>query len=679
MQNHYNLNNKVIVTGGSGHLGFLITNILIDKGFTPVLLLRSKNKNTELLESRGAKLILVNLFDSLTYEKYLTDADCLFHCAAENTTNTSNENQTLKNTVLLAENVIKTAIKVNVKTIVYTSSVVVLGRSLDKFTLIDETFQLETPESPYVKGKLLAEKFVQTQIDLGFDIRVMYPSWIIGEGDVKMTPPHKVIRDAVIKSPFFYFDGGISVADAREVALAHVNSWLIGTKSCKYILGGDNIEFKDFYSKIAVLTNQKKPFLRLPKWFIYYASILLQKIIGNRTPIDPKYVKSVVGSYSWYNSERAMIDLNYNVINSENLLKKGVVEAKKKIFGIQNIKISSDKQNKIDFLEDDLLLITGFPGWLGNRMIEIFINGDRFGNYAINRKIRLLVQPNLKELAISLPSNFEIVYGDVTDKKSLLHALEGVKAVYHLAGVIYPKHVKNFYEVNYKGTINLIDTCIEKGVQRFLFMSTDSTCGYTKSGYIFDEYQEAKPYKNYGKSKYLAEEYLFQKTKEGKINGTSLRGFWFFGPNMPVRNLGFIKMFDWPRQVVFGDGKNLRSISHIDNVVQAFVKAEKAQKSTGNWYWIGDEKKGFSVDEIYKNIAQILKKEYKPIYIPTFICSMLSLLDSLLGIFGRLNPTIHAAGKFHKTIAGSSEKACLDFDYIPLSTFELIKDDIKPM
>ena len=671
------MNKKVVVTGGSGHLGYLISSILLDLGVTPILLLRSQNKNTAELVLKGAKIFIVDLQNPSSYLTYLTDADCLFHCAAENTTDTSDEQKILYNTFNLAESVIRCAVEANVKTIIYTSSVVVLGRSSNRNRLIDESCQITLPESPYVKGKLLAEKFVQEYIDEGIDIRIMYPSWIVGEGDLKMTPPHKVLRDAVVNVPKFYFEGGISLTDAKQVALAHVNSWLLGSKSCKYILGGENIEFKDFYNKIADLTGQKKPRLKLPKWFIYISSLILKKIIGNTYPIDPKYVKSVIGNYSWYNSEKAITDLKYQIVDSDEILKNGVLEAKRRVYGLNNISVNFNPLKRLDYNDDDLLLITGVPGWLGNRMIDIFINGDRFGNYALNRKIRLLVQPNFKEIMIHLPSNFDIVYGDITDKKSLNKALEGVHTVYHLAGVIYPKQIKSFYEINYNGTKNLIDSCIEKGVDRFLFMSTDSTCGYTNSGCIFDDNQKAKPYKNYGKSKYLAEKYLFKKTKEGKIKGTSLRGFWFFGPNMPIRNRGFINMFEWPRQVVFGNGENLRSISHIDNVVQAFVKSEKSSKTIGNWYWIGDENSGFTVKEIYSKIAAILHKEFKPIYIPNFICSILSLTDSLLGVLGKLNPTIHASGKFHKNIAGTSKKAKLDFNYEPVSTFELIENDLK--
>ncbi len=323
-----------------------------------------------------------------------------------------------------------------------------------------------------------------------------------------------------------------------------------------------------------------------------------------------------------------------------------------------------------------MLLITGVPGWLGNRMLEILANGDRYEHNAVNRKIRVLVEPRLKN-AVFLPPLCQIFYGDITDKESLLAPLENVKTVYHLAGVVYPPNISDYYRVNVNGTKNLVDACITQGVKRFLFMSSDSICGFTRRGKIFSDNEASRPYKDYGKSKYLGEEYLFDKSRKGLIEATSLRGFWFFGPGMPERNIRFLQMFSWPRQVVFGTGKNIRSISHIDDITQAFIKAEKQRSTIGKWYWIGSEKDGYTVDEIYMNIADALGKAYKPFYIPSLVCELISLLDTFLGFFGKVNSFIHAAGKFHRNIAGSSGAAARDFNYKPTVEFGQIKQEIQ--
>jgi nucleoside-diphosphate-sugar epimerase len=327
----------------------------------------------------------------------------------------------------------------------------------------------------------------------------------------------------------------------------------------------------------------------------------------------------------------------------------------------------------------DILLITGVPGWLGNRMIDILINGDRFGHHQSNRKVRVLLEPRFKGL-LNLPANYEIVYADITNKQQVVEAVKNVTTVFHLAGAIYPKQIDVLYKVNEEGTKNLVDACIENNVRRILFMSTDSTCGHgTDAQPVFDENTEATPYKNYGKSKYLAEKYILDKTKEGKIDGTSLRGFWFFGPFAPARQLTFVNMFHWPRQIVFGNGKNLRSISHTDNTIEAFFQAEKNPATFGNWYWIGNDQPHPNVDGIYTAIANALGVPYKPFYIPKIMCRGFELFDDILGKFNYLHPTIHAAGKFDYDIAGNIDKAKRDFGYEPKVTLEDAAKELKEL
>lgn len=668
---------KVIVTGASGHIGYHVASQLLGSEYEVILLARKENQNISVLRHKGAEVFIANLHHPESYCEIIENADALFHLASENTTDTSDEKRVIDNTFELTKKVIDTAIDKKVKTIIYTSSVVVLGRSSDPKKLLTENDRAGYLESPYVKGKFLAEQYCDKIItEKSVDIRRLYPSWVIGSNALKLTPPHKIIKNYLQKGQLFYFSGGISVAAVEEVAKAHVNAWLKGKENEKYVVAGNNISFREFYSILAKYSKHKPPFLFIPKWIIYLGSIAAKIILGKKSPVDPNYVKSVIGNYSWYNSEKAIKELGYQIPELHSMIDEAIVETKKNITGISSLVQKNNLEiKKIKYDEDDILLITGFPGWLGNRMLDIFMNADRYGNNATDRKVRLLVQPHFKN-SISLSERFEIVYGDITDKDSLTIALKNVKTVYHLAGVIYPKNLSTFYEVNEKGTKNLVDTCIELGVRRILFMGTDSICGYGRKQRIFDEHTLAQPYKNYGRSKYLAEKYILDKTVEGLIEGTSLRGFWFFGPFMPERNMNFFKMFYWKKQIVFGNGKNYRSISHVDNIIQAFIKAEKRKETIGKWYWIGNKTNDFTVDHIYSVIAEGLGVKYKPFYIPKWMCELFSIFDTVISLTGKMNATIHAAGKFHKDIAGDISAAERDFDYNPEVGFEEIKKEL---
>jgi nucleoside-diphosphate-sugar epimerase len=263
------------------------------------------------------------------------------------------------------------------------------------------------------------------------------------------------------------------------------------------------------------------------------------------------------------------------------------------------------------------------------------------------------------------------VYCDINDKACVRQALEGVRTVFHFAGAIWPPKVATLYRVNVDGTRTLADACVEAGVRRFLYMSTDSTCGHgSKDKRVFDETTEARPYRDYGKSKRAAEEYLLARCAAGQLDLTILRGFWFFGPYAPERQLGFLRMFWWPRQIVFGNGSNLRSISHVDNVVEAFLAAENNPTTFGKLYWIGDAEGGRTVNEVYQTIADALGRRFRPFHVPVFMCRMLNVVDLILAKCGRIHPTIYSAGKFHFDIAGRSDAAMRDFGYNPRATLQ---------
>ncbi len=670
---------KIIITGSSGHIGYHVAKLLLERRYDVHLLLRQENVLTNKLAKRGAVVHIADLQQAETFARVLQGAAGLFHVAASNTTSQTGAERTRQSTAGLAAAVIGAALTAQVPKIVYTSSVVVLGRSSDPKRLINEGDLTTSAESPYVRGKYEAEQFCRKQIESGADIRIVYPSWVVGPDDPKCTPPHKLIRDFVAKGQRFWFLGGISVAHVEDVAEAHVSAFEVGAPRGRYVLGGANLTFRSFYNLLAQFSGRKAPRIELSKRVMVTladAAKLVFRLIRSEPPVDPQYVRTIVGSYSWFDSRRAIEEIGYNIRSAENSLSEAVSHARMRIAGTHELNLRTADADYSCGPAEELLLITGAPGWLGNRIIDVLVNGDRFGKSYQPRRVRLLVHPSLRGL-LKLPSAFEIIYCDINDKCGVARALAGVTVVYHLAGTIWPPRSEALYRVNAQGTNTLVEACIETGVRRLLFMSTDSTCGHgNRAQRVFDEHTPARPYRDYGKSKRQAEECLLNADAEGHLDVTILRGFWFFGPYAPPRQLGFIRMFSWPRQLVFGNGKNLRSISHVDNVVDAFFKAENNQSSFGKWYWVGDVQGGQTVDTIYQIVADTLRMPFRPLYVPVLICRIFNVVDLVLSHFGRIQPTIYSAGKFHYDIAGRSDAAMRDFGYDPRAT---LQDAVREM
>ena len=263
---------KAIVTGAAGHIGYNVAKVLLSKNYDVHLLIRNSNSNIIELTQSGAKVYPCNLFEVDSYAPVIKDADVLFHLAAENTTSMSNASRVLENTDKLTQTVLQACYDNMVKTVIYTSSVVVIGRSSDPAKPLNENDVTPFAESPYVLGKLQAERFVEQFIkDKNADVRRVYPSWAVGSGDTKLTPPHKVIKEFMENGAPVYFDGGVSIADVEEIAKGHVAAYEKGKPGEKYILSGDNVTFKQFYQILCANSRQKMPVLKMPKFIILIA------------------------------------------------------------------------------------------------------------------------------------------------------------------------------------------------------------------------------------------------------------------------------------------------------------------------------------------------------------------------------------------------------------------------
>ena len=121
---------------------------------------------------------------------------------------------------------------------------------------------------------------------------------------------------------------------------------------------------------------------------------------------------------------------------------------------------------------------------------------------------------------------------------------------------------------------------------------------------------------------------------------------------MPIRNKKIFQSFFWRYQILFGNGQNIRSITHLDDIFYSLIELEKSQEKIGKIYWITSLKEQKSVLEIYELIADAFNTKLNLIYIPNIICEFFSILDKVYTkITGNINPTLLAAGKFHKNIA----------------------------
>lgn len=126
-------------------------------------------------------------------------------------------------------------------------------------------------------------------------------------------------------------------------------------------------------------------------------------------------------------------------------------------------------------LKNSSILITGGTGSFGNAFVPMTL--EKYNP----KRIVIYSRDEMKqwEMAQLFRDDPRVVFliGDVRDKDRLVRALDGIDFVVHAAATkIVPTAEYNPFEcvkTNIDGAMNLIDACIDRGVQKIVALSTD--------------------------------------------------------------------------------------------------------------------------------------------------------------------------------------------------------------
>ncbi len=319
-----------------------------------------------------------------------------------------------------------------------------------------------------------------------------------------------------------------------------------------------------------------------------------------------------------------------------------------------------------------LSIVTGAPGWLGTRLVYSLAKGvtDVPSLGPTDRQTRCLVLPDADASELE-KLGAEIVRGDVTDPASLEKLFDGAKdaTVFHSAGVIHPtKGIQQFYDVNAKGTENMVAAATKAKVRRFIHVSSNSPIGTNPSSdHVFDEDAPYNPYMTYGKTKKMAEEAV-RAAKD--LEWAIIRPPWFYGPNQPARQSLFFSMIRDGKAPIVGDGENRRSMAYVDNICQGLILCDRVAKAAGNIYWIAD-RRPYTMNEIVDTIEKLLEKDFsmevkhKRMKLPGFASGVAYGMDAMMQGIGVYHQKIHVLSEMNKTIACTVAKAEKELGYDP--------------
>ncbi len=221
-------------------------------------------------------------------------------------------------------------------------------------------------------------------------------------------------------------------------------------------------------------------------------------------------------------------------------------------------------------------LVTGCAGFIGSSLTDRLLSEgytvigiDRFSDY---------YSPEIKEGNLSSAmehSQFSLLEEDIVD----MEVFPSVDYVFHLAAqagvrASWGKNFDVYTRDNIQATQRLLEYCKDLKIKKFVYSSSSSVYGDVELPMRED--RPVQPVSPYGVSKLAAEHLCYLYWKNHGVPTISLRYFTVYGPRQRP-DMGINKFVNAVLRgetiTVYGDGRQTRDFTYIDDAVEANILA----------------------------------------------------------------------------------------------------------
>jgi nucleoside-diphosphate-sugar epimerase len=259
--------------------------------------------------------------------------------------------------------------------------------------------------------------------------------------------------------------------------------------------------------------------------------------------------------------------------------------------------------------------------------------------------------------------------GDIMDISSLEEALEGVEQVYHTAAFVSfnSRDKKKIIKTNVDGTVNLVNLCLKKEIQKFCFVSSIASLGITDDGSFITEEVLWKPTKHqsaYSTSKFKSEMEVWRGITEGLkaviVNPSVILGPGDLNKNFNIITNHITKGFSFYTEGVTG-------FVDVRDVTQAMIKLMESNIS-GERFILSSE--NIRYKDLFKWIAEALIIKPLNIYVSPWIAGIIWRVAALTSFlfFSSTQISRSTLAIAYKKLHYSSKKIkeYLNFDFRPV-------------
>lgn len=225
------------------------------------------------------------------------------------------------------------------------------------------------------------------------------------------------------------------------------------------------------------------------------------------------------------------------------------------------------------------IVVTGGAGFIGSHLVEKLLSSGAevtiIDNFLFGSKIEHLRGHK----------DFHIIDGDVRDTEVVSQALNAKDMVFHLAACVGVEETQKrpfeVLDVEIQGTLNVLNSAVESGTKKFIFGSSSEV--YGEAPKPMKEEGPFSPKSTYAVAKLVGEEYCKAFYQKYNMEYVCLRYFNVYGPRQDERFVipRFVKRkLSGEPLAIYGDGKQTRDFTYIDDVVNMTLLAAVEPKAT---------------------------------------------------------------------------------------------------
>jgi len=261
------------------------------------------------------------------------------------------------------------------------------------------------------------------------------------------------------------------------------------------------------------------------------------------------------------------------------------------------------------------ILVTGGAGFIGSHLVEKLLAANH--EVVILDDFNNFYDPQIKQANIAgFAKDVSVCHVDLRENDSVrtVFGREKVDAVVHLAAragvrpsIQFPRL---YYDTNVLGTLHLLEAARVPGVQRFIFASSSSVYGASKTVPFSEDQHLTQTISPYGATKIGGEFLCSTYSHLYQMRVVALRYFTVYGP----RQRPDLAIHQFTRRIYagqpidqFGDGSTRRDYTYIDDIIQGTMAALDYDGPLYDMFNLG-ESQTIQLKELISAIENVLGK-----------------------------------------------------------------------